>query len=271
MYWRKKLSIVLLCIFTWMLAPLAGGQTNALGSGDLVKISVYGQPDLNTVTRVGADNKINFPLIGNVRIGGMSVSKAEQLIASELKRRNFVRNAQVSILLEEQRTTTNNSVTILGEVQHTGKYPLQEFALDGVKTLVDLIAQAGGLRPGAGDHLLLLDSAQSSAKRKVDLIELLEEGNLKGNVRLRGGEVIVVPSMEVFYIYGHISKPGRYRIERDMTVMQAISVSGGITSSGSENGVVIKRNIGKRVESIGAKLESKLKKNDVLYIKKSIF
>jgi polysaccharide export outer membrane protein len=268
--WRNLTSLLLVAFLALSTASVSA-QNSSLGAGDLVKISVYGQPDLNTVTRIGSDNRINFPLIGSVRIGGLTLTAAEQLIAAELKRRNFVRNAQVSILLEEQRATNQNSVTILGQVQTPGKYPLQEVAIDGVKTLVDLIAQAGGLKKEAADHLLLLDNAQGSGKQKIDLIALLQLGDLENNARLRGGEVVVVPAMEVFYIYGHVAKPGRYRMQRNMTVMQAISVSGGITATGSENGIVIKRNSGKRVESINAKLDSALRKNDVLYVKKSIF
>lgn len=268
--WRNLTSLLLLVLLS-LSALSASAQNSSLGAGDLVKISVYGQPDLNTVTRIGSDNRINFPLIGNVRIGRLSLTEAEQLIASELKRRNFVRNAQVSILLEEQRATNQNSVTILGQVQSPGKYPLQEVAIDGVKTLVDLVAQAGGLKKEAADHLLLLDNAQGSGKTKIDLIALLQLGDLEHNSRLRGGEVVVVPAMEVFYIYGHVAKPGRYRMERNMTVMQALSVSGGITGTGSEKGVVIKRNNGRRIDSIKAGLDTALRKNDVLYVKKSIF
>ena len=268
---RYLLSFMAAVFLIFGAISTANAQSSSLGSGDLVKITVYGQPDLNTVTRIGSDRTISFPLIGKVTIGGLSVAGAEQRIASELKRRNFVRNAQVSILLEEARTTSQNSVTILGEVQTPGIYPLQAHALDGVQTLVDLIARAGGLSKEAADHLLLLKNSQSSQKNAVDLIELLQRGDLQNNVKLRGGEVVIVPAAEVFYIYGQIQKPGKYRLERSMTVMQAISVGGGVTEIGSENGVSIKRRKGSRLESVSAKLDTTLTANDVIYLKKSIF
>ncbi len=269
----QRYLLSLMAVFFLILgsSSYAIAQSSSLGSGDLVKITVYGQPDLNTVTRIASDRTISFPLIGKVTIGGLSVTGAEQRIAGELKRRNFVRNAQVSILLEEARTTSLNSVTILGEVQLPGIYPLQANALDGVQTLVDLIARAGGLSKEAADHLLLLKNSQSSQKNAIDLIELLQQGDLQNNVKLRGGEVVVVPAAEVFYIYGQIQKPGKYRIERDMTVMQAISVGGGVTEMGSENGLSIKRRKGSRTENLSAKLDTTLRANDVIYVKKSIF
>lgn len=268
---RFLLSVMTTVFLFFGAAVIANAQSSSLGSGDLVKITVYGQPDLNTITRIGPDRTISFPLIGKVTIGGLSVGSAEQKIGSELERRNFVRNAQVSILLEEARTTSQNSVTILGEVQTPGIYPLQAHALDGVQTLVDLIARAGGLSKEAADHLLLLKNSQSSHKNAVDLIDLLQRGDLQNNVKLRGGEVVVVPAAEVFYIYGQIQKPGKYRIERNMTVMQAISVGGGVTEMGSENGVSIKRRKGAKLQSISAKLDTRLAADDVIYIKKSIF
>lgn len=243
-----------------------------LGAGDVVKITVYGQPDLTTMTRIGGDEKITFPLIGDVKIGGLTTAEAESNIAAQLKSRGYVKNAQVSIFVEQRRQTITNSVTILGQIAHAGKYPVQEASVEGVQTLVDLLAVAGGINENAANHLLLVKKqGQGQKKIHVDLVALLRDGELTHNHVLAGGDIVLVPEMDVFYIYGQVHRPGRYRLERGMTVMQAISVASGVTDRGSESGVSLKRRVNGDVKNSGAKLTDTLQADDVIYIKESLF
>jgi len=247
------------------------GSLSLLGAGDVIKITVYGQSDLTTVTRIRGDGKISFPLIGDVKIGDMSTTEAERRIATLLERRGYVTNAQVGIFVEQRIQTAANSVTIIGQIARPGKYPVQEASVEGVYTLVDLLAVAGGTNVNAADHLLLIKKQGKQRKIKVDLVALLRNGELKNNYTLDGGDIVLVPEMDVFYIYGQVNRPGRYRLERSMTVMQAISVAGGVTSRGSESSVWLKRRDKGEIKSFNVDLTDELQVDDVIYFKESLF
>lgn len=248
-------------------------DSSLLGAGDVVRISVYGQPDMSTVARITESNKISFPLIGDVVIGGLSPAGAEAKIANLLSSGGFVKNAQVNIFVEQRLQTLTNTVTILGQVVHPGKYPLQSATVEGVQTLVDLIAAAGGTNESAADHVFLIRKEGDQEKKiRVDLYEILGEGNLnQSNYKLGGGDIVYVPETDVFYIYGQVQRPGRYRLERGMTVMQALSVGGGITERGSESGIKIKRKINGDTKTLRAKPVDELSKDDVIYVGESLF
>jgi polysaccharide export outer membrane protein len=90
-------------------------------------------------------------------------------------------------------------------------------------------------------------------------------------VPLQNGDIVLVPEMDVFYIYGEVQKPGRYKLERDMTVMQGLSVASGMTPRGSVRGIVLNRQAGAAITSLGTNLEDRLQPNDVLYVKTAVF
>lgn len=263
-------SVVLLALFS---VRAYSGDATLLGAGDVVKITVYGQPDMTTTTRIAESNKITFPLIGDVTIGGLSTANAENKISQMLTTGGFVKNAQVNIFVEQRLQTLANTVTILGQVARPGKYPLQSATVEGVENLIDLLAAAGGTNESAADYLVLMKKGDKKQEKvHVDLIALLQEGSVeKFNYRLEGGDVVFVPEMDVFYVYGQVQRPGRYRLERDMTVMQAVSVGGGITDRGSEKGIQIKRRGKGGSSTIDAKPTDELKKDDVIYVKESLF
>lgn len=269
---RKRVSSLILILMIFFGCQQAMGQSFSLGVGDVVRITVYGQEDLTTVTRITEGGKITFPLIGEVKIGGLSTPEAERTIERLLIDRGFVKKAQVSIFLEQRRQTLTNSVTILGQVARPGKYSLQEISGEGVQSVIDLLAMAGGTNVNAADHLLLVRSKAKNKKVRIDLVELMRGGELKKyNQKLSGGDVVLVPEMDVFYIYGQVNRPGRYRLERDMTVMQALSVGGGVTDRGSDSGVLVNRRDGSSVRSVKADLADELHVDDVIYVKESIF
>lgn len=270
----RNLLFVVFALCATLLATVArAGDATPLGAGDVVRISVYGQPDLSTTARISESNKIAFPLIGDVAIGGLSTARAEAKIAYLLSNGGFVKNAQVNIFVEQRLQTLANTVTILGQVAQPGKYPLQTATVEGVDSLVDLLAAAGGTRETAADYMVLIKKNGKKEKRmRIDLISLLEEGNFdKFNYTLEGGDVVFVPEMDVFYVYGQVQRPGRYRLERGMTVMQALSVGGGITDRGSEKGIQIKRRSSDSSKTMDAKPTDELVKDDVIYVKESLF
>jgi len=260
-------------LFSALAVPPVQAASSVLSPGDVVRITVYGHSDLETTTRISQEGRITFPLIGDMLIGGKTTSQSERDISQLLGDGGFVKNAQVNIFVEQRSEAVGKSVTILGHVQRSGRYPLQDDSKDGVRTLVDLLASAGGTTNTAADYLFILRTqAEERRKIRVDLVGLLREANLDLDIFLNDSDVIILPEMDVFYIYGQVSKPGRYRLERNMTVMQALSVASGVTDRGSESGVLLNRRASNGdTKTLKTDLDDELKPDDVLYVKDSFF
>lgn len=243
--------------------------------GDLIRVTVYGQPDLTTLARVSQDNTISFPFVGEVTVGGVSISQAQANIARALDQEGIVRNPQVNVLVETEGSLSGDFVTILGHVQQPGRYALGDESQMGTDTLLDLIAVAGGTTPDANSRVIVFKSGggESSEQRvEVDLDELMQGGSIdEVNLSLSRGDLVMVPETDVFYIYGQVSRPGRYPLEKNMMVMHAISVGGGVTERGNENGVVLTRlDEGKRRQQ-NASLDDPILSGDVIYVKERFF
>ncbi len=266
-------TLIVLLLAIGAAARPAAAQTSAtLSPGDLVKISVYGNPDLTTLTRVLPNGTITFPLIGVVAVGGFSQAHAEEIIAGKLRDGGFVKNAAVTMFVQERSEVPNASVTVLGQVLHSGTYSLDPETAGSVSTLVTLLAKAGGTTDKAADHLFLVRKENGQPKRqRVDLIDLIGNGNIKADFALVNNDVVLVPEMDVFYIYGEVQHPGRYQLDRDMTVMQGLSVASGLTARGSIKGIELNRQVGGEIKTFKSNLDDRMQPNDVVYVKTSVF
>ena len=237
-----------------------------LGAGDVVKITVFGQPELATEIQIKDAGQITFPLIGEVMIAGLEKGAAEELIANRLKDGGFVKQPQVNLLIVQYRS---QQVSVLGQVLKPGRYPI-----DSAISLIDLLALAGGVGPTGADAVTLIrkDALGNTSRTEIDLNRLYESKDLAQNAQVLANDVIFVPKAPTFYIYGEVQKPGAYKLERDMTVMQALSVGGGLTPRGTQRGMLVtRRNAEGKVESGSVSLEQQLRENDVVYVKQSLF
>lgn len=258
---RKFLACMML-----LLAVLAhadsGDETNyILGPGDMLKISVYNNPDLTLETRVTETGTISFPLLGEVALGGITASAAEKKLANLLESGGFVRQAQINILVMQFQSKT---VSILGSVFKPGRY-----SLDRSMNLTEVLALAGGALPDGSD---LISVIGKSGKVEYDLRNIVKKGDSSQNINIVGGEIIFVPRAPIFYIYGEAQRPGSYRIERDMTVMQALAMGGGPTARGTQRGVKLhRRNAQGLLEVLTPDLSDLVLPDDVLYLKESLF
>ena len=246
--------------------------SSTLGPGDVIRISVFGQPDLSTLTRIDDNGNITFPLLGPVSLQGMSTVESERRIAGLLESRGLVRNAQVTVFLEQRSERAVAHVTILGKVDRPGKYPLQSDSESGVSSVVDLLASAGGTSESAADYVYLMrPGSEGYSRTQIDLIRLVQYGELNIDQKLIEGDVVLVPANDVFYIYGQVRRPGRYPLVRDMTVMQALSVASGITDIGNENGILLRRRTDAGNTETEIDITSLLKPGDVIYVKAKRF
>lgn len=250
--------------WSWSVTAFAVGDY-ALGDGDLIKMTVYGHPDLTTVARIGEGGETILPLVGAVKIGGLKLVEAERRVAKLMDERGLINRPQVSMVVEEYRSQL---VSVLGMVNKPGQY-----AIEGRTTLVDMVARAGGVAADAGYTVNLIRTEGGVTKLdRLDLMRLLVEGDATVNATLMNGDVVFVPRMDVFYIYGEVQNPGAYRLDQGMAVMQGIALSGGLTARGSERGLSIRR---KRAEggfdTADAEPTTRLMPNDVVYVKSSLF
>jgi polysaccharide export outer membrane protein len=153
----------------------------------------------------------------------------------------------------------------MGQVAKPGQYSLRTSS-----SVMDLLAEAGGVVTGmAADEATLLRA--DGTKTPIDLHALFE-GAPDQNANVRAGDTIYVPRASQFYIYGEVQRPGAYRLERKMTVSQAISAGGGLTPRGTEHRATVKRKDERGTErKISVKGSDLLQADDVLVVKESIF
>lgn len=233
-----------------------------LGPGDVVRVSVYGQDDLTVEARVSESQTIPFPLVGSVAIGGVSPTAAQRLIAKSLRTGGFIKAPQVNVMVTE---FNSQQVAILGQVKDPGRY-----AIRASERVLDMIAAAGGVDEEGDNRLIVV--REDKSRQLVDLPKLFEDGDESQNFAVKGGDLIYVPRAPVFYVYGEVRDPGSYRLEREMTVIQAISVGGGLTSRGSDRGLKIKRRDAEgKVITVSADLVDTLQADDVILVEESIF
>jgi polysaccharide export outer membrane protein len=257
----KKLIFACLMMFAGMLHA----ADNPLGTGDMLRITVYGNPDMTTETRVTADGTISLPLVGEVKIGGISVPEAEHRIAKLLENGRFIKQPQVNIVILQ---FISQQVSVLGEVLKPGRYPL-----DHPSTLTDLLAIAGGVVTATGSDQITVISHKDgkSSRQEYDIRELFRK-NGSPDVGVSSGDIIYVPRAPVFYIYGEVQRPGVFRLERDMIVAQALATGGGLTARGTERSLRIKRRNAKgELETISAEASTPLLADDVLLVQESLF
>jgi polysaccharide export outer membrane protein len=241
-------------------------QEYLLGPGDSIRIQVFQSPDLTLETRVSESGTITYPLIGTVRIGGMAVSKAEALIAQLLEEGGFVIKPQVSLLVLQIR---GNEVSALGQFNHPGRFPLETTQT----RLSDVIAQAGGIAPTGADSVILVGVREGkSFRREIDVTAMYTSKQVGEDLLIRPGDVIYVHRAPQVYIYGEVQRPGMFRLERDMTVMQALAEGGGLTPRGTQRGVrVHRRGPDGRIQVIKPELDEHLQPDDVVYVRESLF
>lgn len=259
-------------IFSWLLisvltalAGLASAEDVLLGAGDILKVSVYGNPDLTLETRVSEAGSITFPLVGEVSVGGLSTSSAEKKLSGLLEGGGFLRKAQVNIIVT---VLQSQQVSVLGQVNRPGRYPI-----DGKRNVTDLLAMAGGINADGGDTLTLIRTRNGkTAKKLIDVVDMIRAGDMNQNFDLESNDVIYVERAPRFYIYGEVQRPGTYRLERTMTVLQALSAGGGLTPRGTDRSIRIKRrDQAGNLEVVVVKHDDLVQTDDVVYVQESLF
>lgn len=256
-----------------VLAATFGGNAQAqgrpeyrLGAGDNIRITVFGNPDLTLETRVSEEGTITYPLIGAVKIGGLTIPPAQQVIAKALNDGNFIKRPQVTIL---PLLIRSSQVSVFGQVNRAGRFPLETFNI----RVSEMIAIAGGISAAGADIAIITgERAGKPYRKEIDIAALFLHQRPDEDVTVAGGDVIYVHRAAMFYVYGEVNRPGSYRIERGMTVRQALVQGGGPTPRGTERGLRVHR-LGpdNRIQVLNPGLDALVQPDDVLHIGESLF
>jgi len=245
-------------------APLSAQSTAdyVIGPQDILAIQIFDQPDLGGKYTVEADGTFTFPLIGRVKAGSLTLRGFER----ELKERladGYFRSPQVTVAVEQYRS---QRVFVMGEVRQPGPV-----VLTGGMTLIEALARAGSTLPTSSGEVSIVRASQSTPSSGPALpgrdastevfrasVQDLQSGSLAQNIDLRDGDTIFVPKAELVYVFGEVRNPGGYAVQKNTTVLQALSLAGGVTEHGAMNRIQVMRIVK------GTKVEVKVKLSDVV-------
>jgi polysaccharide biosynthesis/export protein len=272
--WVGLLAATILCLLPAhaQRAPVAavtGAAAPAeyrLGAGDIIRIAVFQNADLALETRITEAGVISYPLLGVVRLGGLSVTEAEKHIADGLRNGNFVKSPQVTLVVLQVR---GNQASVLGQVNRPGRYPLEVADM----RLTDLLALAGGTAPGGSDLVVVTGTRNGQAfRREVDLPTLFAAGGTDKDFVVLNGDTVWVERQPLVYIYGEVQRPGPMRLEREMTLLQALATGGGLTQRGTDKGIrVHRKGADGKIQIIEPGMTDALREGDVVFVRESLF
>lgn len=207
-----------------------------LGAGDVIDIAVFQVEELNKTVRVNGRGSIILPLLGEIKVKGLTAQQTESLLIERLD--EFLQNPQVSVFVAEYRS---QEISVLGAVKDPGIKSLERS-----RTLLEVLTVAGGLSDKAGSHIYVqtTDTDPDTGERLsrnsiVDLRQLLS--NPEYNFLLQGGDTVFVPEAGIVFVEGAVKSPGAFPLERDTTVLKAVAQAGGTLYEAIENDVQVIR------------------------------
>jgi polysaccharide export outer membrane protein len=255
-------------------APAGIAQTRgdasgyAVGPRDVLRISVWNQEDVSGEYAVDNEGTFTFPLIGRVETRGLTVRELE----ADLRRRladGFFKDPQVTVSVTQFRS---QRVFVVGQLRQPGTY-----ALEGDMSLIEALARAGSTTPDSADHAFIMRSAGNEKRGPVlpgeDASAEMIKVNLKALERgeserfaLRDGDTVFVPRASNVFVFGHVRNPGSYPIGQGTTVLQALSLAGGVSEYGAVNRIKIVRLVGGAEREIKVKLNALVQPGDTIVV-----
>lgn len=241
------------------------GNSFTIGAGDTVQLDVLGRPELSARGNVSGDGRVTAALIGAVPIAGLTPVEAADRIAAAYRTGQYLVAPQVTVTLLDYQS---QQLTVLGEVHRPGR-----FALRTRLSVLDALALSGGITELGSSMVYLLRPQDGMVTRhELDLDALIEAGAGQQFFELFADDIVVVPKAEVFYIYGEVRNPNSYKLKPGITVIQALSLAGGLTDKGSDRRIDIRRQLPDgELLSESASLNDPLRADDVIYVRERLF
>jgi len=239
-----------------------------IGPGDLLQITVLDESDLSRKVRVRDSGEANLPLVGNVKLGGLNSAEASAAIAKKYFDGQFLKHPEVSVFVDEYAT---QSVSVLGQVVHPGPV-----SISTSRSLVDVIAMAGGLTDVADRHITIERGGTSHGLVEVFLSNRADDA-FNADVEVFPGDKILVPKAGIVYVLGDVGRPGGYVMQNNsrLTVLEAIAMAAGVDRTASEgrariihntNGKFEERDLPLKEIEQGTAPDQLLEADDVIYI-----
>ncbi len=260
----NRIIIVLFFICFFGVVPHLCCAEYYVGTGDVLRVTVYDNDDLSSKVMVNSDGKIVLPLLGAVDVSGMSVPEVSAKITSLLAD-GYLVNPQVNVFVEEFRS---KKVVILGQVKKPGL-----IELSGEINLLELLSKAGGLTNDAGDTATIKRGKDDGVDViVVDLDGLIERGDLSQNKQILDGDTVNVSKAGMCFVTGEVGDPGTYPCGNDTTVLKIIAVAGGFSGKASKSGVrIIREEQGEKKLYKGVSMDTSLLQGDVIVVPESFF
>lgn len=270
----------------------SGDASYRIGPGDSIKISVFDVPELNVEVPVRQTGQIELPLVGIMQV----VGKSESELLNDLTRKLgvFVRNPQVALSVSSYGS---QKVAVVGAVSKPGSYPLRKSS----NSILELLAEAGGVSEKSGSHILLVpgelsgigETSDAEARARFALtgtttlntksgIEIPIDkvlgtgGGIPVEIPMRPGDMVVIPEAGKVMLEGEIEKPGPYEVSRQMTLLGALASAGGITYSADVEEVELIRDVGEseplrfildlKQIAYGAQTDIRIRSGDVIKV-----
>jgi len=237
-----------------------------LSPGDSIRIKVYQNPDLSFDTVINDNGSVSFPLIRTVKLLGLTLPQAEELIEKSLQSGGFVEKPHVIVTLTQMRMSM---VYVLGDVAKPGKFSLER---KGTR-LTELLATVGGVSAG-GAPVVTVSGMRAGVplRQKINLDEIFIDGKTANDITLADGDTLYVGRAPVFYIYGEVQRPGSFKIERHMTFIQALVSAGGPSAKGTERNLrVTRRSADGTMQELSPALSDLVQPDDMIFVRETLF
>lgn len=203
-----------------------------IGRGDLVHVTVFLMPEMETKARVTDAGDVTLPLVGKVHIAGLTPAEAAHAAAMQYTAGHYLIDPQVTVLVEEYAT---QSVAIMGEVLRPGTFPVTT-----PRGVMDTLALAGGFTPSADRHITIQHNG--GQKQEVFLPNNARDA-LAAEALVYPGDLVLVPKAGVVYVLGDVTHPGGYVMQDDsmLTVLQAVAMASGTNRTAKEGSAIVVR------------------------------
>jgi polysaccharide export outer membrane protein len=248
------------------LLPEPGSSLMQIGPGDTITVQIFGQPDMSGAVYVAEDGSVSLPLAGSVQIGSLSPPEASRRIEEALRKGNVLVDPHVTLSVTQSH---NQRVSVLGEVGAPGRY-----TVDSGTSLLDLLAQAGGVKESGADTAFLLRRQEDGKVQRLPVhLGALAGSDLPGDIpTLQAGDVLLVPPAEQYFVSGEVTAPARYRYHENLTISEAIARAGGLSARGSDSRLEIRRRMPDgKVKTIHVSPSDDIQPNDILQVKERLF
>jgi polysaccharide export outer membrane protein len=288
-------SLLAVSFFTLQPALHAQSADYMVGPRDVIAVTVLNEPSLSGKFTVVADGTVTYPLLGNIKVGGLSLRAVERELTAKLAD-GFLEKPLVTVALDQ---VGSQQVLVIGEVKQAGSYPLT-----GRTTVLEALLKAGAPTQFAGPEVLVVrgavpqervgasagpgsgnasisDAATAAAAaaapgsrvQRVNL-DALQHGDLAQNIVLNAGDMVFVPRSEPnipVYVTGHVKAPGAYPLSAGTSVLQALAQAGGATDRGSTGRITIVRKVNGKTVELKGRLHDPVEAGDTIIVGRRLF